>query len=308
MWATMPQPTHQENYSLPPALKLYSSSTPNFEKHPDIPVASFATFFHGPLSGVEITCIQSFIDHGHEITIYCYRDYGAPPHFKTADASAILPESRVFFYKRGVGKGSVSAFSNLFRYTLLARLTGIWWVDSDVVCLSDQWPPHRDIGAAWEAAGIIGSAVLYCSPAIAGELAEQASQMGENITWGEAGPRLVTSCLRTKSLEGEILASSIFYPLPYASWRMSFDKRHLDEMERRCASAYTLHLWHEMLRRSRFNKNALPDPGSFFGRLVARHRTEQYFDDKERDEERPGVRSLLGSIQNWTKNHLGKSI
>lgn len=265
-------------------------------------MASFATFFHGQLSGVEITCIQSFIDHGHKITMYCYRDCGAPPHFNIANAATILPESRLFFYKRGHGKGSVSAFSNLFRYTLLAKLTGVWWVDTDVACLRGDWPLHQNIGAAWESADTVGSAVLYCTPAIANELAGQASKMGENITWGEAGPRLVTSCLRMKGLETEVLASSNFYPLPYASWRMSFDKAQLGEMENRCASAYTLHLWHEMLRRSRFKKNAPPNPGSFFGRLVAKHRTEKYFDDKAH----LGVRSWLCSIQSWTKNHLRK--
>lgn len=271
-------------------------------------MASFATFFHGPLSGVEITCIQSFIDHGHEITLYCYRDCGAPPHFRVADAAVILPENRLFFYKHGPGKGSVSAFSNLFRYTLLARLSGVWWVDSDVACLSDRWPQPRDVGAAWESSDQIGSAVLYCTPAAAGDLAAQASQLGKNIAWGQAGPELLTSYLRAHAHDGDILPASCFYPLPFDFWQMSFDRDRLDEMKGRCASAYALHLWNEMMRRSCFDKSALPDPGSFFGQLVARHQTERFFGSKIRfvGERRSSIRSMLCGIQSWTKSYLRK--
>ena len=241
-------------------------------------MASFATFFYGALSGFEITCIQSFIDHGHDITIFCYGGCAAPSHFKTADASSILPEGRLFHYKDGFGKGSVSAFSNLFRYTLLSQLPDVWWTDTDVVCLSDEWPERKTVGAAWESRHLAGSAILSCIPSVATELAERSACLGENISWGQAGPFLVTSYLREKALLRELLPSSSFYPVPFDKWHMPFLANCLPETERRCARAFALHLWHEMARGTGFGKDAAPDPASFFGRLVARHGTGKFFD------------------------------
>jgi hypothetical protein len=56
----------------------------------------------------------------------------------------------VFFYgdRAGIGRGSVSAFSNLFRYYLLHQMGG-WWVDADVVCLS-ECVPATPIFMGWE--------------------------------------------------------------------------------------------------------------------------------------------------------------
>jgi len=240
-------------------------------------LASFATFFHGTLSAFEITCLQSFIDHGHDITIFSYGDCSAPAHFKIADASSILPQSRLFYYKDGCGKGSVSGFSNLFRYTLLTRLTDIWWVDTDVVCLSSNWPERKTVSAAWQSSHLVGSAILYCAPTLAAELADRSARMGENISWGQAGPNLVTSFLREKELQSEALPASTFYPIPFGAWHLPFLADCTPEMERRCASAFALHLWHEMTRRAGFNKSALPDPRSFFGQLIAKHGTGNFF-------------------------------
>jgi len=50
------------------------------------------------------------------------------------DGNQIIPEHEAFTYKNGPGSGSYSAFSNLFRYKLLAQKGG-WWIDMDMVCL-----------------------------------------------------------------------------------------------------------------------------------------------------------------------------
>ena len=54
------------------------------------------------------------------------------------DANDIIPNERVFRYRFsnqfGHGKGSVSGFSDIFRYKLLYDHGG-WWVDMDVTCL-----------------------------------------------------------------------------------------------------------------------------------------------------------------------------
>jgi len=60
---------------------------------------------------------------------------GVPEGVTVRDASEILPAERMFRCPSGtLNEGSLSGFSNLFRYTLLQRIGG-WWVDTDVCCL-----------------------------------------------------------------------------------------------------------------------------------------------------------------------------
>jgi hypothetical protein len=102
------------------------------------------SFWHGaPLSPYERLSIKSFLDCGHRYRLFAYRpDLIVPEGCEIADAAEILPEDRVFFYKRGAGAGSVAAFANLFRYKLLFERGG-WRVDTDVVCQTRRLPAAR---------------------------------------------------------------------------------------------------------------------------------------------------------------------
>jgi len=111
----------------------------------------FQSFWFGEtISPYQRLAMKSFIDHGHEYVLYAYDKFDVPRGVELRDAHEILPRSRVFFYGEGagVGRGSVSAFSNLFRYRLLHE-RGDWWVDADVVCLSDS-VPLDDVFMGWE--------------------------------------------------------------------------------------------------------------------------------------------------------------
>ena len=80
---------------------------------------------------MEIISLNSFVKHGLEIHLYCYKDIeNVPKGVIIKDARNILPESEIFTYKNG----SYSAFSNLFRFTMLDKVGG-YWVDTDFVCI-----------------------------------------------------------------------------------------------------------------------------------------------------------------------------
>ena len=82
--------------------------------------------------------VSSFIKNGHEYHLYTYSDIkNVPEGTIIKDGNEILPEDSIFTYKYGEGRGSVSAFSNVFRYKLLFDKGG-YWVDTDVVCLN-KW-------------------------------------------------------------------------------------------------------------------------------------------------------------------------
>lgn len=91
------------------------------------------------LSAMELLSIRSFISHGFAFHLWTYDTIeNIPTDVVIQDANTILPKSSIFRYqninKFGHGKGSVSGFSDLFRYKLLYDVGGIW-TDMDITCL-----------------------------------------------------------------------------------------------------------------------------------------------------------------------------
>lgn len=91
------------------------------------------------LSAMEVLTLKSFSDCGFSVQLWCYnKNIIVPDGIIKKDANEIIEESSVFHYtftnKFGHGKGSVSGFSDVFRYKLLYELGGIW-ADMDITCL-----------------------------------------------------------------------------------------------------------------------------------------------------------------------------
>lgn len=92
------------------------------------------------LSSMELLTISSFIQQGYIFNLWLYGSltHPLPAGCVVHDASTIIPAEKIFRYKNvsqfGTGKGSVSGFSDIFRYKLLYEIGG-WWVDMDVTCL-----------------------------------------------------------------------------------------------------------------------------------------------------------------------------
>ncbi len=89
----------------------------------------------GKLSRLERVCMASFVEQGHPYHLYVYDEpQGVPAGVVLKDASKILDRPEIFRNQRGAGKGSFAAFSDLFRYKMLLE-NGGWWVDTDIFCL-----------------------------------------------------------------------------------------------------------------------------------------------------------------------------
>jgi UbiA prenyltransferase family len=91
------------------------------------------------LSNIEQLTVKSFLAAGHRFRIWVYEPVeNVPEGAEVCDANTIIPESQIFRYKYanafGHGKGSVSGFSDVFRYKLLYDEGG-WWVDMDICCI-----------------------------------------------------------------------------------------------------------------------------------------------------------------------------
>ncbi len=95
----------------------------------------------GELGSLERLTLKSFVHFGHEFHLWRYEEPpdDVPEGVVIRDAGKILPRGAIFRNERadpvsGVGKGSLGAFSDLFRYKLLFEEGGIW-ADMDVTCL-----------------------------------------------------------------------------------------------------------------------------------------------------------------------------
>jgi hypothetical protein len=96
----------------------------------------YQTFWMGKsFSNLEYMSLNSFIKNGCIVHLYTYQKeiINIPDKVIIKNASDILPKSELFTYSNdGLGKSSISAFTNLFRFKLLFE-KGNYWIDTDLV-------------------------------------------------------------------------------------------------------------------------------------------------------------------------------
>ena len=244
----------------------------------------FSFWYRGSLTAIERLCLKSFIDHGHDFTLYSYSDVDVPSGVLLRDASSVIPEDQVFFYKNGPGAGSVSAFSNLFRYKVLSELGG-WWADTDVICLS-QNVPSEAVCFAYEDSKTINGALLKI-PArhvLAKSLLKEALLMGNDFTWGQCGPALITRVVDTLDMHQFAVPAHLLYPVHYENALDLLLPDRTDDIRASTKGSVFVHLWNEVFRRSGVLKDAVPPIGSYLWHKFKEHQVEfltpaQYSED-----------------------------
>lgn len=221
------------------------------------------------LSTMEKLSINSFLKNGHEFHLYLYKDIEVPPGTVIKDANEILPENSIFYYGPAAGQanGSVSAFSNLFRYEMLYKCGG-FWVDLDVICLkhfdfSDSYVFHNSHY------GEIGSDIIK-SP-VNSEVMKYAVERClekdlNNIKHTEIGPMLVKECVEKFNLVEYIKDVDVFSCL---GWKYFFNitnpKFKIKD------GAYAIHLWNEMWRRHKKDKDKVYSQGCVYEQLKSKY-------------------------------------
>ena len=173
------------------------------------------------LSSMEQLSICSFLRHGHPVHLYAFGPMANVPEGTTVRSAAeILPESEVFIYRRGPGKGSTAAFSDPFRYRLLLERGG-WWTDLDMVCVRPlQFEDEHVYGCERTRDG--GPAVnvaLFRAPAgspIVRRCDERVRQIDKSTAkWGHFGPVLTRNVLAEMKHPVKMLPPEYFYPIDY---------------------------------------------------------------------------------------------
>lgn len=247
-----------------------------------------STLWIGPtLGAVERACLRSALRQDHPVSLYCYHaPAGVPDGVEICDAAEVLPETRILHHHTG----SVSLFSNLFRYALLRRGLGTW-IDTDVYLLR---PLDDALPCLFgrQSANMLNGAVLrlpsdcplleplirlfdetevpfWLSPAEQDAAEVRLRETGRTglslMPWGTAGPNALTALAGQAGLWHLALPETVFYPGPYqsAGWILNPALR-LDDIAR--PDTVAVHLWNELIKRC---KDAPAPAGSFLARLQA---------------------------------------
>ncbi len=194
------------------------------------------------LSTMERLSIASFLTLGHPFHLYVYDEIGNVPEGTTLlDANSLVPESEVFVYEKGVGKGSYAAFSDLFRCKLLLE-KGEWWVDLDVVALR-PFEFDRDYVLGYQGPREIGNAVIRVPSGceLMQRCFDEADRHRSGIDWGEMGPDLLTRMVMELDLSWAAEPRIAFHPV---DWRQG--RRFVEPGGTLSRRSYAIHLIHHI--------------------------------------------------------------
>ena len=240
------------------------------------------------LSSIEILCINSFLKNGHPFHLYTYSTIkGVPEGTTILDANTIIPKSKIFRY----ANGSVSAFSNYFRYKLLHD-KGNWWVDTDVICLKpfdfkEEYvfgiqadPININTAVMKFPKGDKHMKVLMDQAAYPNRLRRKDTikMLSRKIfnyiyhrnkiaafKWGETGPKLFSKHIQTYNLHSFLQNKNVFYPVHWQEWNVFFEEnRNIENVIKN--ETVAVHLWNEMYR-NHIDKNEKFKTGSILKHL-----------------------------------------
>ncbi len=217
------------------------------------------------LSTMEKLSISSHLKHGHEYHLWIYEPLDAPKGTIIEDGNEILPESDIFCYSgpEEEGGGSVSAFSNLFRYKLLSERCE-WWCDTDVVCLKPFDFDQPYVFATEQLpTGVLPTTCVIKAPkdvmAFCYEVA--CAKDRDKIVWGEIGPSLFGKGLVVHSMGDYQKSPSVFCPVHWWDIEKLFVPMELTE------ESYAVHLWNEIWRRDGLDKDGTYRSDSLYEQL-----------------------------------------
>jgi hypothetical protein len=208
---------------------------------------------------MEHMTIASFLRHGHSFHLYVYQPpSGIPEGTVVLDANEILPAARIFKYR---DHDTFAGFANFFRYKLLLERGG-WWVDTDMLCLKPFRFPAPYVFSSEVEAGKpkINNGAMHAPPG--SPVFKRAWEICETLDpgklkWTEAGPLLMSRCVEECGLQQFVQPPEVFCPIDYTDWETVLNPSRQHQFPER---THAVHLWNELWRRARRDKNARYHP------------------------------------------------
>ncbi len=257
----------------------------------------------GPLSYVEQLCVQSFLDAGHEVTLYHYGEVDRVPEGASkVHGSEILDRDDFISHSR---TGSMALFSDVFRYHMLSKLDRTIWADTDAYCMRPFRTPTGHF-YGWESEHHINGGVLgfpQDSEALAGLLEMSGDEYGipfwygeaakaklqaladagmpthvSDLPWGVWGPHAVTAYVHKTGEDKYAFPRDVLYPVPFPN------RRHMVNGRRRASAesfltenTVSIHLYGRRIREFLASREGgLPDEGGLIDHLLKKHKIDPH--------------------------------
>jgi len=189
-----------------------------------------ALWFGNKPTALQYVSWSSYIYHGHELNLYLYdMSIEVPEGVIKRDANEIMSEDSIFlpkFINTSLGNGH-SQFSDIFRVYMIQK-TGLIWTDSDIVCLSDNWPDPEpylfgymiDNPLPWEGPVRVNGDILYIGDKdILEKVIAGFSNLPENFETDQTliGPDLLTKVVDENNLHKYVKDEKMFHPVRYGN-------------------------------------------------------------------------------------------
>lgn len=240
----------------------------------DRQVANF--FWHGDLTIYEVACINSFVKNNFVVNLWSFNNFNLPS-VNFCNIEQFYKLSDIQKFSQDGKQGSLAVFSDAVRYHILKKFGG-WWFDTDCFCFRDQsdffqLTQDKKIVAGWEDSTNINGAVLnFVDSELAGKafdlFTEISTEKNNSFKWGDIGPKLITQLIKENNLESNVQPYNYFYPIHYKNTLDMFDESKFVETSTSCKNSYILHLWNEILRKKKIDKNIIPNNKSLINHLL----------------------------------------
>ncbi|WP_151765700.1 glycosyltransferase [Acinetobacter colistiniresistens] len=240
------------------------------------------------LGKISSCCLRSFVMRGHKVLLHAYDSItDVPEGVECVDANQIISADKIFKHNQ---TGSYALFSDVFRYELLKKVSGIY-VDCDVYCLKPIQIPESQYLLGFESDHKINGAVLAMpqdsnllaslldaayNPFFVPPWYKKSRQkrlkfkktlgIGKHIAdmpWGVIGPDAITHFVKAQNLVGYVQPIDIFYPVHYQCIGQLTDSG-LNIEDITSTRTLGIHLYNEMLRNLDLDKIA---PNSILAKM-----------------------------------------
>jgi len=251
----------------------------------------------GPLSYVEVLCAQSFLDAGHHVKLYHYKDVqNVPEGVELIHGDTVLEIDKFIQHGR---TGSFALFSDVFRYHLLQQNERMIWADLDAYCVK-PFASHTGHFFGWESDTHINGGVLGLPPDsdALGQLLEMSEdeygipewysdrekarlQQLKNegtpihvgdMKWGVWGPQAVTHYLQKTGEDKYAFPIEGLYPVGFRDRRLLMRARATQKVQNMITdNTYSVHFYGRRVREFLSDIGGMPEPNSWMDQILKKH-------------------------------------
>lgn len=237
---------------------------------------AFFLWVGNPLPDMARISVLSAAEAGFDTVLFTDRSQDVShPKLRQADWREIeLPWGPESVRLKGEGRPCYAAFSDLFRYAVLAQQDG-WWFDCDTLLLRPVAdfaallsPGHITVGR--EDASTINGAVIGSRSRSAMQMLYDSASLEFPVLgrWGIVGPALISRLISEGRIKATVVDQPYFYPVHHNDIAQIYLPDCREALEARLPDWFCLSLWGEVLSRSGLRYLA-PPSDSLLGRLLA---------------------------------------